>query len=141
MFFYILAKADSMHLNFAEKRNSGSILWFLDMRCIFAISSFAFGKMRRIFFAFVLFSLAKSRSLTDILFPAEKAENNAKAIEQELDNSLVSVSKIRMQLIDTLKGSIAELNKVKIYLFNLFLAQTLVRIRENINKVLNFDSN
>lgn len=68
--------------------------------------------MRRIFFAFVLFSSVKSRSLTDILFPAEKAENNAKAIEQELDNSLVSVSKIRMQLIDTLKGSIVELNKV-----------------------------
>ena len=91
--------------------------------------------MRRIFFYFVLFSSVKSRSLTDILFPAEKAENNAKAIEQELDNSLVSVSKIRMQLIDTLKGSIAELNKVNIYIFNLFLAQTLVPIRENINSL------
>ena len=74
--------------------------------------------MRRIFFAFVLFSSVKSRSLTDILFPAEKAENNAKAIEQELDNSLVSVSKIRMQLIDTLKGSIAELNKVNLFFLN-----------------------
>ena len=89
--------------------------------------------MRRIFFAVVLFSSVKSRSLTDILFPAEKAENNAKAIEQELDNSLVSVSKIRMQLIDTLKGSIAELNKVNLCFIQLICS---TNIRSNSTKYL-----